>query len=193
MDWNLRVINMSWYYNYYIGKEINGKIEIIGMYDNEGRVYPVIERSRSFASPLKNRFCKYIGDDLKELEEELHGYISVCSYRDLPSGDYIKTGYFLIEDVTQYLKEHDTWGLFYDKMSPEVYAEKLKIEQTFGPPKPKKNEEGYEYEIPSCADYMYFAYPDYSCEEYEASIIKYAVEILQPIEKDDIVIVLSEG
>ena len=186
---------MSWYYNYYIGKKVDDKIEVIGMYDNEGRVHSAVERSRSFASSLKNHFCKYVGDDLKELEEKLGGYISVCSYKNLPTGDYIKTGYFLIEDVTQYLKNHDSWDLFYDKMSPEVYAEKLKIEQTFGPPKPKKDVEGNEYEIHSCADYMYFVYPDYYCEEYETFLIKYAVEILQPynFEKDDVVIILSEG
>ena len=186
---------MSWYYNYYIGKKVDNKIEVIGMYDNEGKVHSIVERSRSFASPLKNRFYKYEGEDLKELEEKLQGYISICPYKDLPNGDYIKTGYFLIDDVTQYLKTHDTWDLFYDKISPEIYAEKLKIEQTLGAPRSKKDEEGNEYEVHSCADYMYFAYPDYNSEEFETFLIKYAVEVLQPynFERDDIVIILSEG
>ena len=187
---------MSWYYSYYIGKKVENKIEIIGIYDNKGKVHPVIERSRSFASSLKDRFDRYNGEDLEELKEKLStDYISICPYKDLPKGDFIKTGYFLIEDVTQYLKENDTWDLFYDKISPEVYAEKLKNEQMLGAPKPKKDIEGNEYEVHSCADYMYFAYPDYYCEEYEVFMIKDAVEMLEPYnyERDDLVIVLSQG
>ena len=79
-------------------------------------------------------------------------------------------------------------------MSPEVYAERLKVEQMFGPPKGKEEDDD-DYKVHSCADYIYFAYPDYFCEEYEVSVIKKAVEILQPynFDRDEIVIVLSEG
>lgn len=188
---------MSWYYCYYIGKKVNNKIEVIGMYDNNGKIHPVLERSRSFASSLKDYFNRF--EEIEELEElkDILGaeYISICPYKNLPKGDFVKAGYFLIEDVTQYLKEHDAWDLFYDKLSPEVYAERLKIERILGAPKPKVDEEGNVYEVHSCSDYMYFAYPDYSCEEYEAFMIKYAVEMLQPYnyERDDIVIILGEG
>ena len=186
---------MSWYYSYYIGKKVNNKIEIIGMYDNKGEVHPVLERGRMSASSLYENFVKYYGEDLEDLQHKLGGYISILPYRDLPSGDYIKRGYFLIEDVNKYLEEHNSWDLFYDKISPEVYVERFKNEQVFGAPRPKKDSFDCEYEPHSCADYIYFTYPDEFSEEYEASMIRYAVSILDPNydEMDDIVVVLSQG
>lgn len=188
---------MSWYYNYYIGRKKDEKIDIIGVFDNNGKVHPVLELSRSFASNLHELFEKY---EEEYLEERLGGLISILPYKDLPKGSFIKSGYFLIEDVEKYLKDEDTWDIFYDYISPQVYAEKLKTECLLGRPSHVKlGEEGIELEteedIRSCRDYMYFAYPDYSSKEYEAFIIREVVEMLEPynFEKDDIVIILSEG
>ena len=182
---------MSWYYSYYIGRKKGDKIELIGAFDNSGNIYPVLERSRSFASSLKNRFMRYDG---KIINNKLHSdYISVLPYDKLPRDNYIKSGYFLIEDVEKYLIGNNSDDLFYERLSPEIYAEKLKTESILGIPKSKKDDEGYDIEIHSCADYMYFSYPDYYCEEYESFIIKEVVDIYESVDKDDVVIVLSEG
>ena len=191
---------MSWYYSYYIGRKNNEKTDVIGVFDNNGKVHSALERSRSFASSLHELFERYHGEDYKELEEKLGGYISILPYKDLPKGSFVKSGYFLIEDVEKYLKDEDTWDIFYDHISPQVYAEKLKTECLLGRPSHVKlGKEGVELETEedtrSCRDYMYFAYPDYSSKEYEAFIIREVVEMLEPynFEKDDVVIILSEG
>ena len=180
---------MSWYYSYYIGKKINDKIKIIGPYDNKKQLHPVVERSRSFASSLKDDFIRSDDEELKEIMNS--DYVSILPYNDLPKGSYIKTGYFLAEEVQYYLDTGNLDDIFYEKLSPEVYAEKLKIESVLGVPETKINE----YKSYSCADYIYFAYPDYRCKEYEAFLIREMVNILEPFlfEKDDIVIIMTEG
>ena len=184
---------MSWYYRYYIGKKIDGKIEIIGPYDNKGQLHPVLELSRSFASSLKDRFIKSDDEELKERMKS--DFVSLLPYNDLPKGSYIKTGYFLVEDVQYYLNTKSLDDIFYEKLSPEVYAEKLKIESVLGAPETKINEYGDEYKPYSCADYIYFAYPDYTSKEYEAFLIREMADILDPFlfEGNDIVIVMTEG
>ena len=184
---------MSWYYSFYIGKRVNDKIEIIGVYNNKGNIYPALEYSRSFASSLKDSFRRCENEELKKkLNNDL---ISILPYHLLPTGDYIKSGYFLIEDVQKYLEGNDSGDLFYEKLTPEVYAEKLKTESILGTPQPKKDEDGYDIKTYSCADYMYFAYPDYSCKEYDSFIIRTVVDMIEPynLDKEDIVIVMSEG
>lgn len=183
---------MSWYYDYYIGKKVNDKIELIGPYDNEGKIHPIFERSRSFASSLKDRFYSYNGEELKDkLWSDL---IKILPYRELPKTDFVKTGYFLVDDVEEYLKNGgDSYDLFYDRLDPQTYAEKLKTEIILGKPEPQKDEEGYEIEVHGCMDYMFFAYPDYNCEGYEALLIYNAVDAFGLYDTKDIVIVMCEG
>lgn len=187
---------MSWYYNYYIGRKVNDEIELIGIYDNKGKIHPALEISHSFASSLHDKFYHYDDERLKkELDD---GIISILPYRDLPTEDFIKRGYFLIEDVEKYLEDGNTWDIFYDYISPQVYAEKLKTECLLGRPSHVKlDEKGLEFETEedtrSCRDYMYFAYPDYQSEGYEAFLLRSAVGMIEPYDTDNIVIVLSEG
>lgn len=183
---------MSWYYSYYIGRKKGDKIELIGVYDNKGKIYPALELSRSFASSLKNRFIRYDGEIINDTNRS--DLISVLPYRELPKDDYIKSGYFLIKDVEKYLINKDSYGLFYERLSPEVYVEKLKTESVLGVPKQKKDDEGYDIETYSCSDYMYFSYPDYFSEEYESFIIKEIIDVYGLLDKDDdVVIVMYEG
>ena len=59
---------MSYYYNYYVGYKKDGKIYPWGPYNANGKLEPMVSRSRSFASDLHEEF--YAVSD-KEVSEEL--------------------------------------------------------------------------------------------------------------------------
>ena len=142
---------MSYYYQYYIGYEKDGKIYPYGPYTCEGKLKPVIERSRNFASDLHNSFYmvsdSQISDELrKEFEyEDWNGEkrieVKYCPISNMPSLDYIKRGYFLIDDVQAWEQGGDD-SLFDSMITPQVYAEKMRNEITFGKNQPKKMMKG---------------------------------------------------
>lgn len=114
---------------------------------------------------------------------------------ELPKGSYIKSGYFLIEDVERYMHTGDS-DSFYDRKDPAVFAAILQSEAVLGAPPTKYDMEGNPYPIRSAADYMYFAYPDYESEEYEAFLISQFAEALErypDIEFDSIIVLETEG
>ena len=115
----------------------------------------------------------------------------------LPKGSFIKRGYYLIEDVSQYLSEDEGYfDGFYDKLEPEIYAAKLLNESKVGPPQPQKDCEGNDYTPHAASDYMYFAYCDYESEEYEAHLLRSAMDAYEyaDILKDaEIVILMTQG
>lgn len=182
---------MSWYYQYYVGYRLDGKIYPWGPYTAKGKLKPLIDRSRSFASDLHQEFyCvnqDAITDELRDAfswkdagGEVIMPSVKYLPVSDLPSKSYIKTGYFLIKDVMAY--ENDEYGDFdgfYDVLSPAVYAAKLQHEMTFGKNTPTKDCEGEEYTEPNASDYMYYAYPDTHSEEYEAHLLRNLVEALR--------------
>ena len=204
---------MSWDYIYYLGyMDKDEKVYPLGLYDCFGNIHPVIEKSRSFASDLYKRFYNmteenvsdefkktfsYKGYDEEEPQLDLL-YFSYCPVDELTNGDYIKKGYFLIDEVKEYLESKDP-SVFYEYLSPEVYAGKLQSELQFGAPETAVDEFGYEYKPHAAREYMYFAYPDYDSEEYEADILRYVMEMVAPdwmhvIPKDSKpVIILSQG
>lgn len=179
---------MSYYYNYYIGYERNGKLYPLGPYNSFGDLKCAVWVSRSFASDLHDDFYQVpedkISDELrKEFEYENWNGEKVLQMKyfpmdEMPKGSFIKTGYFLIDDVKKYEKDHDAWDLFYEHLSPAMYAAMLQNELTLGKPQPKKDCEGYEIEVYSASDYMYYAYPDYCSREYESFVIKEVGEML---------------
>jgi len=174
---------MSWYYTYYVGFVRDGKIYPLGPYDAEGKLCPVISRSRSFASDLhyqfydiseemvskefKNEFLRNAEDDEEE-ELKYLAYLSYLPINDLPKGDYIKRGYFLVEDVERYEEDSEDFPYMTPPISPVVYAKKMENELKFGP----KDDYGDEYCEPNASDYTYYAYPDYGSKEYEAKKIR---------------------
>lgn len=172
---------MSWYRSYYIGELRDGKIYPIQCFDEKGHFFPVFTRSRSFSSDLYQDFSEVpedkISDELKAAfsNEIPNAYFKWMDADDLGSSDYIKHGYFLINDVERYEKTGDSDDLFYEQMEPSVYALKMKNELAFGVPKPEVDEEGNEFEVHSCADYAYYSYPDYHCREYEINMLKQAI------------------
>lgn len=198
---------MSYYYDYYVGYKKDGKIYPLGPYDAMGKIHAALSKSRSFASDLYNEFYPIkeieISDELRARfeSEDWNGELKLnatClteSELNELNSNYIKSGYFLISDVESYEKDGDTWDIFYDKITPQVYAAKLQHELTFGKNQPQKDIEGNEYTEPNASDYMYYAYPDYNCKEYEVSVLKGMIEILSGYELkvDEYVIILSEG
>ena len=88
---------------------------------------------------------------------------------------YVKTGYFLTRDVDAYINEDEYVcdDLFYDRLSPEVYASKLLAEAKMSKDIIKAKIEDGEY---MASDYMYFAYPDYASVEY---VVAFAREIVK--------------
>lgn len=198
---------MSYYYNYYIGYKKDGKIYPWGPYNAKGKLEPALNCSRSFASDLYEYFSCVPNDAIsEELRKEFeyedwkgvkHVDVKYLSEKDLPKGSYIKTGYFLINDVKAYENyknnEYGVFDGFYNVISPEVYAAKLQHELTFGKNQPKKEEE--DYIEPNASDYMYYAYPDYMSKEYEAFILGQLIDILRDYQMGNIeyVVIETEG
>ena len=176
---------MSWYYKYYVGYQLDGKIYPWGPYTAKGKLKPLIDRSRSFASDLHQEFYYVkqdaITDELREAfswkdanGEVIMPPIKYLPVENLPSKSYIKTGYFLINDVIAYEKDEcGDFDGFYEMLSPAVYAAKLQHEITFG-----KNASTEDCEEHNASDYMYYAYPDTQSKEYEAHLLRALVAAL---------------
>lgn len=200
---------MSWYYTYYIGvlnKE--GKLYPFAPYDKDGKLYHVLENSRSFEYGLHESFLpikeEMVTEEFKKqfpyYEEEKSLY-TFAYVKDLGSSEYIKDGYFLIDDVEEYVRTKDSYDIFYDRLSPIAYAAKLLNEKTLGEPIKEANEDEddeYSDRKHPASDYMYFAYPDYYCKEYHASIIKTVLDMVcdsYDMEEKELtpVIILTQG
>ena len=205
---------MSWYTSFYIGiQNKDGKIKPLGPYDNEGKLKCVRETSRSFTTDLKDDFYpiedNMITEELKKefewlFQDEDYGcrqYFGYLPLKNLPSSDYIKSGYFLLEDINDYLayKEGklDDYDGFYEYLSSAQYAIKLENELKFGKPESKKDCEGYEITQHSCSEYAYFAYPDYESVQYEATLLRTVAYMLRETwdlaDGEQIVIIKTEG
>lgn len=189
-DGRENVNRMSYYYDYYVGYEKDGKIYPWGPFDANGNIRPVISRSSSYASDLHEDFYhikeEQVSDELRSKFEstDWNGNrvvdVKYLPYADLPSGTFVKSGYYLIKDVQAYEDDEDGYfDGFYDKLSPQIYVAKMENELKFGKNPIQKDEFGNEYSEPNASDYMYYAYPDYNCKEYEVFAIRDAVEMLQ--------------
>ena len=199
---------MSYYYNYFIGyKDGENKIYPVGPFDMDGKIHPVLSRSRSFASDLHEEFF-VVNPDMRS--EALNKHFSYENYKgetelervqylpakNLPAGSFVKSGYFLSDDILRYREDNDAWDLFYDHMTPEEYAMRMQNELTFGKPAPKLDEEGEEMPVKTCADYAYFAYEDTACKEYESNVIRHALaafEFVKIPEGAEFVVLETEG
>lgn len=199
---------MSYYYNYAIGYIHEGKLYPLGPYtrksDGTYDLKYVISRSRSFASNLHEQFWElapamYSNALLEEFPKESYCNLRYLDASKLPTGPYIKSGYFLIEDVRRYelMNGFDTQDLFYDSVSPTIYSQLLQNELMFGKPDLEKDCAGEEYRPKTASDYMYYAYPDYYSPEYEAEVLRQAIDAIDDYatipSEARFAIILSEG
>ena len=200
---------MSYYYSYYIGYISGGKAYPLGPYSSTGKLKAAVCKSRSFASELHNDFLilgkdQYSDELIKEFQyndytgEPYMPEIRFMRVADLPAGEIIMRGYFLIEDVKRYQADKYDFDGFYDVLTPEVYAAMAQNEAMFGKPKPEKDDFGEEYQPKSASDYMYFAYVDRNTEEYESTILREIADALDDYDsnlpKDRTLVVLeTEG
>lgn len=198
---------MSYYYNYYIGykNKETGMIYLHGPYMYGNKLRPALSRSRSFASSLHERFYPIPEESKSEsinkafTQSEYYPPLEYLPFSELPNGSFMKRGYFLVEDVARYESELESgerfieFDGFCDHISPTVYAEMLKNEIMCGKyEQPEDEEEPTKY---NASDYMYYAYPDYMSEEWEAEVLRMAADALwfytdEPIEY---VVIKTEG
>lgn len=211
---------MSQYYSFYVGlkDKTTGKIEGYEKlaYDlkdsDEGdvtRFNSIYYRSRSFMphNYLEDNFHSLSEEDLEEktcrafqfrdmFTDKLQLLNSLCyiSYAELMNmnSNFIKTGYFLVDDVEQYQKTKDSEDLFYDSVSESVYANMCakKIES-----KEMEDDEGFKYTKHGWEDYMYFAYPDYDSPEYLTHILQILADSYHDLlfqMKDKELVILAE-
>ena len=132
---------MGYYYDYYLGYQKDGKIYPWGPYTAAGKIKPVFYRSRSFASDLHERFRPVAEDEISdELRadfeyEDWQGDkridVKVLPAGELPGGSFIKTGYFLIDEVKSYEAGDGWWDDFTTPLSPQIYAALLDKELKF--------------------------------------------------------------
>ena len=214
---------MSEYINYYICKQ-NKNTKLIyplGPFDDKGEFKCVIWKSRSFYTDLVDLFVpipkelltneltkKLYKLSLKEyfdgkddiFDENDYYKMHYCQLDRLASTNFIRSGYFLIDDIKQYEKTQEDgyeFDGFYECLSPQLYCELLKSENTSKlKRKAKKDIEGNEFDIYYASDYAFYMYPDYHSKEYEAFILNEVADILMPsYERDvyDVVVVFTRG
>ena len=198
---------MSYYYSYYIGYRSNGKFYPLGPFDAFCNFQPVICKSSSFASYLHRSFLQIKYDEYSDELKQLFTYttykgneldnVKFLPFEDLPKGSYIKRGYFLTDDVFAYERDPYTEDIFYDYLTEFEYAELLKKEITFGKEESRTDEEGNLIPTRSPSQYTYYAYVDENTEEFEAFLIRNALDYLMyssKIPKDvEYVVLETEG
>ena len=193
---------MSEYFDYYIGYKQNDKIYPLGPYNAKGELLPAYEHSSSFGYGLPELIDNVLlrenaSDSL--IEEEIIGnYGNLRDENDTHEnglywtyaddlfemcnhGDYIKSGYFLLDDIRIYKQNGNSTqdvDIFYDKLDSDEYAMRLQNELIFGPPLHKKDECNNDITDHSIRDYGYFAYADYYSKEYIFSKINAIIEVL---------------
>lgn len=208
---------MSYYYCYRLGYQKGGKIYPLFPFRADGTWEDIISHSRSYETGLHENCCQIrkdmVSDELKarmlkgyaeegtedeHLEDALH-YWKWMPLSALPTGSFVKSGYFLTEEVQQYqyALEHgdclDDLDIFYDSLTPTVYSTRLSNYMAIKIPDGKLDEGGNVLVHP-VTDYMYFAYPDYNCKEYDAFMIRSAVDMCNVFtyDNDDIEIVVID-
>ena len=197
---------MSYYYNYYIGFEKDGKLFPFGPYNSFGKFCSVLSVSASFASDLHSDFYKIkedqISDELrKNFEyEDWNGKKTVSvkymDLNDLPFGSYMRSGYVLMSEVEECREADTDFFEFSVVLSPDVYAAKILYQCMFGKNALVEMPEGEYQREYNASEFMYFMWPDYHSKEYEAFLIRSVAAMLDEYRKDDfykIVILETEG
>lgn len=201
------MIIISWYFNYYAGYRDNktGILFPIGPFDHNGKIHPIIWRSRSFESELHEMFhsvgIESVSPELKSAlwpeseDEDIEKflYLSYLPVKELPDTKLgVKTGYYLTDEIARYLKYGYSEDIFYDYMDPTEYSMRLSNELIFSQDPIQDDDE----EKHSVKDYSYFSYVDTLSMDYEVSEIKTGLDIFEFTKiPDDCerVVILNEG
>ena len=188
-------VKMSVYYSFYLGKQDGDKIVPVGPFDESGKLVPCLFCCGETYG-LRDYFIKtdksILSDRFSNFDEFEDIY--VCAYNELPNDSFIKSGYYLIDDVERYKDDESLiyWGeIFYDRLSPEAYAAKMTSEIAVGPPSPYKDEFGNEIRPHSVSDYMYFSYIDYASKEYLSHEIKSVLDLFVVNPGSDYVVIME--
>jgi len=196
---------MSTYYNFYIGytEKDNKIIHPYGPFNSFNELYPILTKSRSFISDIYHEFIHSDIDELDDTLKEKFTYKSTLNNKientlyyldinDLPDSDFMKDGYFPIDDIIAYFEEKESeYDEFYysDRISTESYS--IQLETAIK----SDNKE----EIERLKKYTYFRYLDRNSIEFDSFLIKKSFdeyEIKYLLEKhgkevDKILILLS--
>ena len=169
--------------------------------------FSAIEKDKA-SEELKKEFPYEFEDEDKDSK---FCSIKKIDLENLPKKSFIKKGYYLIQDVKRYenyLESDDVNaelpdGLFFETITPTVYANMLTSELLLNQGQQiisvvgdkEEGEEEPEYVEPqhSAGDYMFYAFPDVSSEEYEAYILKEAAMSFDRYDGKKIVVLLIEG
>lgn len=208
--------DLSYYYDYYIGtKDKDDKIKPLGPYDINNKLHSALCKSRSFASRLYERFYPVKDEQITEelrMEFKYKDWngnetvdVKYLPLSELPSGTYIKKGFYLIEDIEKYEKHSDEsvfdLDIFYDWIPESTYYRMLEAQRIsqISPIHRKVLDEDNDYEEHrDLSKYSYYCYPDYECEEYEAAVIRTVAYIYDKYDvglpdDSEIVILETEG
>lgn len=198
---------MSTYYSFYIGyRTKEKKFHAFGPYDKFNNLHPALCLSRSFVSDLYEDFYRIDIKDMddflkgkfvyKVYQEELVSYLYYLPVDKLPDTDYMKRGYYPVDEIVEYLEDSDHWDYYFSERYTETeYSIKLSTAI--------KNNDTEELE--RLKKFNYFSYPDYNCKEYDSSILHKFINYNGPFdsyciehalkenneELDDIVILLE--
>ena len=198
---------MSYYYNFYPAiKRADGKIDIF----NEKKITLDWYSRSFFNSDFLYKFDFLSEDQMTDALKEQFTYtdwnnekriseLKIITKDQLMSlnDNFVKTGYFLIDDVKTYQQSPDdlyNLDIFYDHISPEIYAALL----TSRPHSIIRQDcEGTDYVEHGAEDYMFFAYPDYTSDEYKAHKLKIVYSMIEDnvklADNEEIVILEDEG
>ena len=212
---------MSYYYCYRLGYRKDGKLYPLYPFTSDGKWTDVISHSRTYDTRLhdnfysvnidmlsdefKNKIIKNLSNDNRDANEYINDtipYLKWLPIDELPKGEFVKRGYFLISDVETYEKDIEEGGdgsgldIFYDNLNIVAYNARLKNAMMLGDDCIK--DENGDIIQHSIKDYMYYAYPDYWCKEYYSFVLRRAAsecEYLDIVYKNggEIVVIDWEG
>lgn len=183
-DYTIRLRNISWRSRSFMPEDFSDEFIVVSEED--------------CSDELKEAFTFKNWSNEDEFSDTL-GYLTSADLNKMDD-NFIKTGYFLTEDVAKYEENKEIIfddEIFYDRLSPTVYANMcIKQIKTHT----EKDCEGYEYTVHGVEDYMYYAYPDYNSKEYlvhELKIImnsyKEGIEYIDEFKNKELVLLQDWG
>ena len=183
-------------YFYYLTVKRKDKLYPFGPFDYRGEFKSILttrnEGMYGFNSNFWTMGEEMFSDELtKALEyESINDFIKYKNsfylpLTDLPTGSYVRKRYCLIDDIKRYEEDDYLFDGFYDTMTPDEYARCMENELKFGPPKEREDDCGTKYTPHSVSEYSFYMYEDLESDEYYASRIRSAYNMLKSYSDSD--------